>query len=415
MNSHSAETAAESSQFSVRPATLAGITVVTVAMFLVTYFVTHRYEAEQAALARHAFARGEAELNAGHPEKAAADLRTALFYSRDNRQYRLRLAQALAASGQTDEAIAYFRGLWESEPGNGLINLELAKLAAHQHKIPEALRYYHGAIYGAWEENPIASRLQSRLELIHFLLQENSKQQAESELIAAAAVLPENAALYTRVGDLFMKIPDYSRALGQYQLALQVERQDADAMLGAGRAAFELGRYRTAQRYLKDGLAASPGADKGAREMLDTVDTIFNINPFQPRLSLSQRAGRVVSAFQQAGARLQQCAQSSGEHLDTVPPSDPQQPARHAQRRTASQSATASASPATPLQQLYARWLQAKSNVTARNFRRNADLIYPTMDLVFDIEQQTAAKCGTPTGPDMALLLIARNRAGLEQ
>ncbi|MFB3917924.1 MAG: tetratricopeptide repeat protein [Terriglobales bacterium] len=378
-------------QFSIRPATLAGVILVTIALFAVTCFITQRYEAEQRALARHAFARGNQELISGQPEKAVADLRTALFYSRENRQYRLRLAEALAASGRTDEAISHFQTLWDSAPGDGLINLQLARLAARKLNLAQALRFYHGAIYGVWEKDPVAQRLQVRLELINFLLQENSKQQAESELIAAAEVLPDDAGLHTRVGDLFMKIPDYGRALAQYQLALKLSPRDAGALLGVGQAAYQLGQYRTAQQYLEKGAAGSPQGAQEAQSLLETIRTLFQINPFQPRLSSRERASRVVSAFQRAGERLQECAQLSGEQLQVQPA-------------------------ATPLQQLHARWVQERRNVTIRALARDSDLIDPAMDLVFDIEQQTTNKCGGSADVvDKALLLISRNREGWGQ
>jgi hypothetical protein len=43
------------------------------------------------------------------------------------------------------------------------------------------------------------------------------------------------------------------------------------------------------------------------------------------------------------------------------------------------------------------------------------DLPDAIMDLVFQIEQQTANDCGEPQGADQALLLLARNREGADQ
>ena len=37
------------------------------------------------------------------------------------------------------------------------------------------------------------------------------------------------------------------------------------------------------------------------------------------------------------------------------------------------------------------------------------------MDLVFEIEQQTQATCGTPEGLDQALLLLSQDRSGVER
>jgi hypothetical protein len=43
------------------------------------------------------------------------------------------------------------------------------------------------------------------------------------------------------------------------------------------------------------------------------------------------------------------------------------------------------------------------------------DLPDTIMDVVFQIEQQTAAVCGSPQGVDLALLLISQNREASSQ
>jgi transcriptional regulator GlxA family with amidase domain len=45
--------------------------------------------------------------------------------------------------------------------------------------------------------------------------------------------------------------------------------------------------------------------------------------------------------------------------------------------------------------------------ITEATLRRDPDLVEKAMDVVFDIERQTSTSCGPPTGPDLALLLIA--------
>jgi hypothetical protein len=44
-----------------------------------------------------------------------------------------------------------------------------------------------------------------------------------------------------------------------------------------------------------------------------------------------------------------------------------------------------------------------------------SDLPDTIMDLVFQIEQQTANDCGEPKGADQALLLLSHNREGADQ
>jgi hypothetical protein len=50
--------------------------------------------------------------------------------------------------------------------------------------------------------------------------------------------------------------------------------------------------------------------------------------------------------------------------------------------------------------------------ITERGLRQNPDLVEAAMDLVFDIERKTNAACGTPTGTDLALLLISKLHEG---
>jgi hypothetical protein len=50
----------------------------------------------------------------------------------------------------SEKAYAYLINLWEREPENGLVNLELARIAAQKGDTEQALRYYHNAIYAVW-------------------------------------------------------------------------------------------------------------------------------------------------------------------------------------------------------------------------------------------------------------------------
>ena len=113
--------------------------------------------------------RGGAPSNPA-PREAVADFRNALAYSRDNDLYRLRLAQALMADHRPQEARSHLLSLWEKEPGDGTLNLELARLAAMWGDTPQAVRYYHAAIYGVWPDEPMAHRWQIRFELSEYLL-----------------------------------------------------------------------------------------------------------------------------------------------------------------------------------------------------------------------------------------------------
>ena len=366
------------------PVIIAGVVVVAIALWVATAFATRAYAARQQQLAREWFDRGESEMRAGRLPQAVTDFRTALAYSRDNADYRLRLAEALAAQGQTRQAQSHLLALWDQEPGNGTVNLELARLAAQQNDVTGALRFFHGAIYGVWQDNPAGHRREARLELIEFLLRHSARQQAQAEAIAVAEDLPRDPALMLRVAGLMREAGDYRRALQEYREVLAIVPRDPAALAGAGEAAFALRRYAEARDYLRAAVAEHT-QDPQTESELATAELVLQMDPYQPRLAAAERERRIISAFSQAGQRLQQCAAARGISLD-------QQPA------------------VIPLAADYASWLSLKPAITPRHLRRNPEQGDTAMDLVFRIEREAAQACGPGGPPDQALLLIAQQR-----
>lgn len=382
-----------------QPLVFVGVVAIAVALWMITYFLTHAYIARQDHLARDWFRRGESDLQAQRLDSAVSEFRNALAYSHDNFAYRLRLAQALLAAHQWRPAQAHLLALWDQEPGNGTVNRELARLAAARGDFQGAVRYYHGAIYGLWDQNPVQQRREAHMELVQFLLQHKATQQAEPELIALAADLPRDPALLARVGALFREAGLYERALREYQVALALVPRDAAALAGAGEAAFQLGRYDQARSFLHRAVAANP-KDAESDELLRTSELVLELDPFARRLSTEERSRRVARALQQARSRVEQCAEKSGLALNAAP----------AQAQPAGQrGVTPPLSPA-PLQPDYSDLLQLEKQFSSRELRRNPDLADTAMDLVFRAERDAAQQCGAPTGADSALLLLARQR-----
>jgi len=357
-------------------------------LFVVTGFAAKIYHSKQRALAAEWYHRGEADLKAGQARKAIEDFGRALVYSRDNRLYQLRLAQAMLAANQVEEARPYLLRLWEQTPGNGTVNLELARLAVRRGAFPEAVRYFHNAIYGEWDETPPRRRREARLELAEFLLKAGDKTAAQSDLIAVAADLPPDPELQTRVGTLFMRAEDYSRALEAFRQALRLDQRHHTALAGAGEAAFQMANYREARRYLERAARLNP-QDTPAVQRLEMTKLILSVDPLERGLSSPERTRRVVRAYQQAVERLRGCAQKRGEALEGQ-------------------------QPMTDLQTAYARAMQMGPRVRETVLRQDSDLLMRTLELVFEIEELTARDCGPPADVDLALLLIARKRGGAE-
>lgn len=362
-----------------------------VAFAAVTRLVT-RLKANEKQIAWHAYEAGLAEIHANRPEIALDDFRAALSYDRDNPSYQLSLARALRDTGRLDESEAYLLHLWNAAPQDSTINLALARLAARRQSIDDAIRYYHNAIYGAWTSDPDKNRRQTRFELIEFLLKQNARPQAQAELIALAQILPPDPAQHLTVADLLARAGNYETALAQYELVLQLDHANYAAQAGAGQAAFHIGRYRTAEKYLQEAVHSQPN-NSDYRTQLQTAKLVLDTDPFLRRISDAERNRRIRLAFNQAGERLKSCAQSKNIDLSNNIAANAPQPA------------SSNALPA-----LWARWQAARPQHTHLNNPDNSDLPDMLMDLILQIEQQTAEQCGEPTGIDLALLLSARHR-----
>lgn len=363
--------------------------ILLVAFFAITGFITSRYHATEAALGGHWYEKGAKALKAHQPLKAVDAFHTALVYSRDNSTYQLQLAEALVESDRLNEADAYLRALWAREPGNGTVNLELARLAARRSDVASATRYYHNAVYGVWDNKPIVHRRKTRMELCEFLLAKNERTLAESELIALSADMPPDAALHAKVGRMFLQVQDRSHALQQFQQALKLKPSVKGAWAGAGEAAYESGDYAEAYRYLKKAVAES-SSDLQSAQRLEMCKLILSLDPFSRRLSQGERIRRTQAAFKQALTRVNQCAQNLGVNL---------QPKQGN----------------TVLGNIYAKAKKMQPKVNKRNLRRDPDLISNVMDLVFKMEQTAKQACGVPPDPDRALLMIARTRGATER
>ena len=356
---------------------IAGVFAVIAILFFISTVAVHAYNGKIGQISRDWAKEGESDLAAGDAQAAIREYRNALAYDGTNAGYQLHLAQALSQVGQIDEARAYLLHLWKESPGDGVVNLALARLSARAGGVDDALRYFHNAIYGVWEADPEERRREVRLEFIRMLLQQDRKNQADAELISLLSALPRKADAYTQAGDLFLRAGDPSRALDQFRHALRLAPADEDGLRGAGKAAFEQGELGLAQEYLSKAEAERPGTAE-AESMLAIIKMVHQMDPFGFRLSQRERAARVRTAFQLAIQRLQACV---SQH-----------------------------SAAAGVQAQLAAGENIAVQIAQPSYLRGADAVDSTMSFVFDAEALADRSCGAPQPADDALALIGRMR-----
>jgi tetratricopeptide (TPR) repeat protein len=358
---------------------------IAVAVFMFTRFV--------AALDKHAsdrlgeiwFSQGEQELTARQYEAAIESFRKARARDRDKREYVLALASALESANHTDEARQALLHIREVAPESAEVNLPLARLAAQRQDVTEALRYYHNALYGLWNGSQVdEQRREVRIELANFLLAHKQLSMALSELLVLDTELPDDARAYVDIGEMFLRAGDPAHALKDFTHALHLKRNDADALAGAGQAAFDTQDYVQSRKYLQ--AAKALGSHRQAVEdLVSVIAMVFARDPLLPRLPQEERIRRATDDYQQSLNTLQTCMAAQQNQQEPL---------------------------FTRLQLLHAETLAFRERLQPKNLRGDPEAVRDAVELVYRIEHAVDTTCAPVQQVDRALLLIGRKHIG---
>lgn len=384
-----AEERAEKRRLIVRDsAALFTLFLITVVLAVCTFFLFGSFSRHRDVLARRWRASGEQALRRGDPKEAVEDLHAALEYAPGQRDIEIELAMSLAASGRDLEAAAYFNTLLEAEPGDGLIHLQLARLAAKDGNATLAEQHYQNALDGTWKGDGYLRRLAVRTELAKYLISRKDYGQARTELLTASGNAPKDAETQLGLANLMEQAKDSADAWNIYRSQAELKDTKSEelqiALEGAGRAAFFLNRFADAHEWLTRAAqhsafsTRSEAEQQAVRQMLADTDRILALSP-DVNLDVRTRAEHIANDAKIARARLADCFTNS--------------------------------SAAGALAGLQAQWQQLPPNTSARALERDPQLEQTIMTLVYDTEQQAAQLCGAPAGDDALLLKLAQAQA----
>jgi Tfp pilus assembly protein PilF len=371
--------------------TFLSLALITAVLFAVTLFLFHTFATHRAELAQRWAARGQSAIASGHPDQAIVALRTALSYAPGERSYELLLAQALGDAGHTEEAYNYFLGLWETQPGNGLINLRLARLAAKKSDMQAAINYYRAAIYGTWEGDGVVRRREARLELARYLIAHHDLSSARTELLVAGGNAPDDVGLALTLAQLLEQASAPYDALNYYQKVVAREPNNQQALEAAGRLEYGFSNFEEAHHLLEqakhehDATASNHALSPDLQAMLDTSKQILNLEPSK-KLPAAERVARILRARDLAKKRFDSCN---------------------------ARVSAASGAPS-PLQTLGARWMSKEATINRAALLNDTSEQDAVMKLVYDTEIQTSQICGAPTGDDALLLMLAKSPKAVE-
>jgi tetratricopeptide (TPR) repeat protein len=407
---------------------------VTALLAVMTNYLYQSYASHQVQLANRWLERGEQAMRDGKPQAAIDALSSALAFAPSDRNTEIKLAEALASAGRIQEATVYFNALLESQQGSGLINLQLAQLAARQGNVNQAIEDYQKAIYGNWEGDGYVRRRDVRFELINFLINHQLADRARSELLVASGNAPkDDISVQLDIARMMERAQAPSDALHLYKTILHRHPSLREALEGAGRTAFQIGRYLEAKRYLTRALEG-PGVDQEPKAVLDQGRDRLNeatqlllLYP-SSRLSPYERSVRILTGRKLAMARLAECTQDRPPPANSAASAPP--PAAASKGPNALQSLTsrftsrptspasnqaAAPPPVDPLQSLAERWKRLPAKVSLSELENDPDLAETQIQLIYDTELITQQVCGAPAGDDALLLKIAQSPNQVEE
>jgi CIC family chloride channel protein len=273
------------------PKLFMGVVAALMAMALLMGFLNYFFRIERTNRANGYFRAAQELMQRGSYEEAIQRYRDALSASHSV-DYRLALGLALVKAGHTSEAPIYLNEVLREKPGNGPANLGLARVAAQEGRIDDAVSHYQRAIYGAWPEKARENQFQARLELIDVLAKEERRQQAQGELLSTAAAIPaDDDSLKKQVGQMLIDYGLPKAAENLFRDVAQRNKQDAGALEGLGNAEFANGEYAAARDAYRGSLALDP-ANAAIAKRAELCERILALDPDLRGLGAAQRYER---------------------------------------------------------------------------------------------------------------------------
>ncbi|MEO6828895.1 MAG: tetratricopeptide repeat protein [Acidobacteriaceae bacterium] len=372
---------------------LLSLMAISIVVGVLTYYFFHSFQQHRSVLEKRWFARGQQALSQGNPQAAVEDFRSALSLSTADPTYELALAEALAASNRNEEAYTYFSALQNARPGDGFLNLQLARLAVKAEDPAQAIRHYRAALTGLWYGQGATQRFQIRLELAKYLMSLGRNTDAQGDLLTAEGNSLDHPAEMLQVASLLEQADDPSDAYITYRRvqlhAAATPSQVLQSLLAEARVATAMGQYKQAATALsrynmkarQNPKIGTAEQRRDAEQQLDQLQRLLQLAPLDG-LAPRTRARRILQAAQIAHRRYTSC--SAMLQPQNLSPED-----------------------AAALAALAAQWSQIGAT-NATRLAANAALQQALLSWTNQTEILTARLCGPPTGDDALLYQLAQ-------
>lgn len=289
--------------------TLGLVAVAIVVLSGVDTFLARTERLENRAEADRLAASGRGLMKQGHPAEAVAQFKGAIAIERENPSFWLELGQAQLAAGELGDAETTLTELLRRDSTAGAANLALARVLMKEGRITDAVSAYHRAVYGHWDRDAEANRVNVRFELVNVLAQQGSKEELLAELLPLLDVAPDDQEVRKHMGRLFLTAGSAARAGEIFRELLREHPQDADAHAGLGEAEFARGNYQAARGDFQTASNLRP-SDEEIRTRLELCSEVLALDPVRRGLPPDEQYRRSVKMLEMAAGAIERCGQT---------------------------------------------------------------------------------------------------------
>jgi len=285
---------------------LPGLIAAALGILILISFLNYYYRSTRTERAAEYFKTGTALEGQDRKEEAVEQFRNALSFAPQNSQYRLALGLALEQSGHPNEALVYLDTVVKRDPENGRAYLGIARAAARENRVTDAVTSYHKAIYGSWPGGQEQNRMLARLELADFLRKNGQNTEAVAELLAALGPAVHDAPQKRNIGKLLLEYGSARQSAAVFHDLLQSNPRDAEAYAGLGAAELAQDDFVAARDAYRSAVRWNPD-DPSTRTQLDLCDRAAALDPDAPRLRSSERYQRAYAILKGELAESDAC------------------------------------------------------------------------------------------------------------
>jgi chloride channel protein, CIC family len=285
------------------------LAAIVLAVLAVSGLAAYRFRAVQLENAARSLEAGRALVQQHRDADAIEPFRRALAITGSN-DARLALAEALLAADRAGEAALYFGEVLRTDPASGEASLGLARIAAQQGRVDDAILAYGRAVVGRWLDQPQQHRVSARFEFADYLARTGMRDQALAQLLELERQVAGDPAQQLGVGSRLLGLGAEAQAVSLFHELLRSDPSRIEGQIGLAKAELARNNYAAARDAFLRAQRLDPRSMEAAAGRA-LCDEIIAMDPDARRLPSAERHRRTLLLLAAALQQFDACAKAA--------------------------------------------------------------------------------------------------------